>query len=56
MGRPVALLGVPLLGLPCWITTGPEPVEARHADDLLTLMRQVETQHPILRRSGQHAD
>lgn len=41
---------------PCWITTGPEPVEARHADDLLTLMRQVEAQHPILRRSGQHAD
>ncbi|MFI7056210.1 hypothetical protein ACIBLB_29510 [Streptosporangium canum] len=41
---------------PCWITTGPEPVEARHADDLLTLMRQVEAQHPPLRRIGQHAD
>ncbi|MEV7005760.1 hypothetical protein [Streptosporangium sp. NPDC051022] len=31
---------------PCWVPTGPEPVEARNAQDLMYLIRLTETEHP----------
>ncbi|MFI7057049.1 hypothetical protein ACIBLB_33740 [Streptosporangium canum] len=30
---------------PCWIAVGPEAVEARHAQDLLALMAEMELLH-----------
>jgi hypothetical protein len=32
---------------PCWITTAPEPVEAKQIGDLLALMEKVELQHRL---------
>ncbi|MET9065863.1 hypothetical protein ACWDR1_07610 [Streptosporangium sandarakinum] len=35
---------------PCWITDDPRPVEARRADDLLSLMAEVEIADAAHRR------